>query len=387
MHIRRLILLMVVAIAATTLTTPNGTTATGASTRYRVTDLGTLGGSFSGPLSVNNRGDVAGVSAFAGDTALRGFIWHNGQMTDLGDLGGPQTAGTQVNASGQVAGWSDLNIPANPSIFNQKEFFCNPPMVSGAPAVVCRAFLWQHGRMTDLGTLGGPNSAAENQGLNNRGQVVGVAETATVDPTSATGGLEFHAFRWQHGRMTDLGTLSGAPDSVAAAINDRGQVVGVSINNVGTFEGKGQGFIWQDGKMTDLGTLGGTTGTPHAINNRGQVVGGSALPGDATLHAFLWQDGRMTDLGTLPGDVSSEAFGITDHGQVFGVSCSNSQCRAAMWDAGTVTDLGTLISAASGWQLFDAQAGNARGQIVGDGLHNGMFRAFLLTPVHEGESR
>ncbi|MFL5656041.1 MAG: hypothetical protein ACJ8CB_17910 [Ktedonobacteraceae bacterium] len=286
-------------------------------TMYSVTDLGTLGGTFSGAGAINNRGEVTGISAFAGDVALRGFIWKNGVMTDLG-------------------------------------------------------------------TLGGQNSATENRGLNNRGQVAGAAETATVDPTSATGSLEFHAFLWRQGKMIDLGTLGGAPGSFAYAINDHGQVVGENITNVQTFMSNeaGQGFIWQDGKMRILGTLEGTTSSPHAINNRGQVAGGSSLPGDVTQHAFLLQDGHMADLGTLPGDVFSEATAITEQGQVLGLSCSSKGCRATLWDKSTVIDLNTLISPASGWQLTDAEAENSRGQIVGGGLHNGLFRAFLLTPVH-----
>ena len=48
----------------------------------------------------------------------------------------------------------------------------------------------------------------------------------------------------------------------------------------------------------DLGTLGGTDGFAEAVNERGQVVGGSEG------HAFLWEAGTMTDLGTLGGTYS-----------------------------------------------------------------------------------
>ena len=59
------------------------------------------------------------------------------------------------------------------------------------PAVACHASLFEHGKLTDLGTLGGCNSAGQNKGIINRGQVVGVAETAMTDPTGNNGSLNF----------------------------------------------------------------------------------------------------------------------------------------------------------------------------------------------------
>jgi probable HAF family extracellular repeat protein len=369
---------------AVTLTALLGTASTNAQavasvSKYRVTDLGTLGGTFSSPLDINIHGAVAGVSV-APDDVLRGFIWERGVMTDLGSLGGPQAAGASINALGQVGGWSDLDTPARPSIFNQTSLFCNPP-ASGEPAVLCHATRWQHGRLTDLGTLGGENSTVGNKGINDQGQVVGTAETTAVDPTGTDGSLKFHAFLWDRGKMRDLGTLGNAPDSLAVGINERGQVIGLSLVNGSTFDGRnGYGFIWQDGKMAALGTLGGSYSSPTAINNRGWIVGRSSLPGDVIGHAALWRHGHATDLGTLPGDVSSEATDITDRGQIVGDSCSSAgDCRAVLWAHGKAIDINTLISKSSGWQLTDAQAENARGQIAGNGLHDGQPHAYLLT--------
>jgi probable HAF family extracellular repeat protein len=71
------------------------------------------------------------------------------------------------------------------------------------------------------------------------------------------------------------------------------------------------GLLWQNDTVTDLGNLGGTSTFPLDINNRGQVVGLSSLPDDATFHAFLWQDGVMTDLGALPGDLRAKPTALT----------------------------------------------------------------------------
>ena len=90
----------------------------------------------------------------------------------------------------------------------------------------------------------------------------------------------------------------------------------------------------------------------------------------------------MTDLGVLPGDDSSEAADITNDGRILGESCLGDHCRPVLWSDGTMIDLNQLLSPNSGWQLFDAQSINARGQITGGGIINGEFHAFVMTPAH-----
>jgi len=65
--------------------------------------------------------------------------------------------------------------------------------------------------------------------------------------------------------------------------------------------------------VTDLGTLGGSASSGFGVNNKGQVVGTSRMPGDKKLHGFLYSDGKMTDLGTFGGD-QSEACALNDAG-------------------------------------------------------------------------
>jgi probable HAF family extracellular repeat protein len=69
--------------------------------------------------------------------------------------------------------------------------------------------------------------------------------------------------------------------------------------------------------MIDLGTLGGSSSSAAALNNRGQVVGWSTTASGET-HAFVWDNGVMIDLS--PEKASSFASDINDRGEIVGSS-------------------------------------------------------------------
>ncbi len=290
------------------------------------------------------------------------------RIVDLGTLGGPQDASTAnaVNNHGEVVGWSAVNDP-----------------------FVVHAFLWRHGKMTDLAPLWAAND------INDHGVIVG-------NGASANG--EHHGFRLANGKLTDLGTLGG-DYSEARAINNRGQIVGLSR----TADGMPHGYVWANGKMTELPLLAASgindhgqiageyyappTGATHAViydlrsrtltdlgtgaswfsealavNQRGQAAGyiGDAGPGHPVNSAFFWSKGHLTDLGAM-GDDSSQAMGINDHGTVVG---STSRI-GFVWRDGTMTALNGL-SGGSG-----AAAINDHGVIVGSsGFRSGTIDTF-----------
>src|SRR4051794_39087471 len=285
--------------------------------RYKLVDLGTLGGPYALQIfpgvTLNNRGEViaqAGTAApdpFSSDFWIQdGFIWHailgtgNGVVRDLGGLNGNQNLPGWIADNGLIAGFGENGLMDD---------------LAGFPQL--RALLWTKDHsVVDLGTLGGNTS--QGSAVNTRGQVVGFATNAVPEnPDVASffnGGLpsaqQVRAFLWERGAMRDLGTLGGN-NAVAVAISEGGDVSGFSATDATVNETTGlptiHPFLRRHGQMTDLGTLGGTFATTgsfdkgpwgQVMNEHGQVIGTSFLAGDADWHAFVW-DGRMIDLGTL----------------------------------------------------------------------------------------
>jgi probable HAF family extracellular repeat protein len=351
--------------------------------RYSLTVLGTLGGTFA--LSgggINNRGQVAGWSALRGDRRLHAVVWDRGAMTDLGTLGGPNSFTPEdpaLNSRGAVVGYSDT-ARQDPN----QEGFCGLAIPFAFSTHVCRPFIWRHGVMTALPTLGGTNGFAT--AINNRGQVVGIAETSHRDPGCPPPlVLAFGAVLWQNGHARELSPFPGDTVAGATAINDNGQAVGTSGTCGAVAVGASQhALLWQDGKPIDLGNLGNPFGNvAFAINNRGQVVGQAGVPGNGFHRAFLWQHGTMTDLGTLPGRPTSLANAINNTGQVVGFSQNpdGTNTVAVLWQNGVMANLNTLIPPGSHFFLQEALGINNRGQIIGTGvLPNGQVRGYLLTP-------
>lgn len=383
--------------------TPKTATKAPASPRYRVVDLGSFGGGL-GILqgrSINLRGAAAGFMStdqpdpfcdpetwdgcfYSGNIDVA-FLYQNGKTYNLGALAkGVSSAASGITETGLVYGQAQNGM-------------LDP--LTGFPQA--RAVQWSNRRITDLGTLGGNQSAAIMANL--LGQTVGGALNAKADPFAdqpmaacrytpiagagsnwstfaqnaffAPAATQTRATLWWGGAKLDMGTLGG-PDSVAVDINILGQAVGWSYTSYQANESgvpNVRPFVWNvlTRKMQDLGSLGGSCATAIAINNRGEVIGHSTLANNTTERPFLWTaKGGMRDLGSLGGDFA-HANAINERGEVIGYSTmlprgqgqapTYAKGRAFYWYNGVMKNLGTL-----GDDYSDSNGINNLGQIVGE---------------------
>jgi probable HAF family extracellular repeat protein len=355
---------------------------------YRVTHLAALGGTASSGNSIDDRGWVAGSSSLPGDAAVHATLWRDGEILDLGTLGGPNSsvAWPVKNVRGMVVGIAETDTP-DPlgERWSCSAFF---PALTGK---TCLGFVWRDGLMRPLPTLGGNNGYAA--AANDRGEVAGWAETADRDPSCVPPQvLGFQAVVWGpgEGELRSLPPFPGDSAGAATAINDRGQVVGISGacgSAVGRFSAA-HALLWDRGAVKDLGDLGGVAwNTPTAINRHGVVVGfantAGGTPGGFHPHAFLWteKDG-MRDLGMLHADDRfSEALGINDAGQVVGMSCGTT-CNAFIWQDGVMTDLNALAPGYAGHLVFAGDI-DELGEITGGAFDpaTGDSPAFVAVPL------
>ena len=359
---------------------------------YKVVDLGTEPNhTFSMVMAINDQGwtyimdgnFAPGQADFVPAYPLKGrdVVDFNGFKVDVGTLGGPNSWMNwgQINELGQVVGYSETAVP-DPNGEDVCRFGTH---------LTCRPFLWQFSHMIALPTLGGNNGQAS--GINNHGQIVGMAENGEVDsscPSGTTNNRIELPVLWEHGNPQALPTVDGDPDGLAFWINDHGQAVGYS----GTCTGANHAISWENRTASPLPDL-KKGSQAWGINNQGQIVGTVGSADGKTQTGALWQDDTLTVLGLLPGDIGGIAFG-NNKGQVVGANWDSdfNWSHAFIWQDGVMTDLNTLFPDSSNLYATFAAKINERGQIGGmaivrSGPDKGQVHAFLATPVNESIGR
>ena len=271
--------------------------------------------------------DFCGFAALglaSNGTTCLAFLWQNGVMNALPTLGGNNGVANQINSAGVAVGMAEKNAsdstcpPGGPQKLEFKPVAWQNgevrelPTYSGDPdgnahaindfglviggSGVCAAYnpiwltnlqplhalLWEGGKATDLGSLGGTGhgNGIMALNLNNHGQVIGSSDLQ--------GDASFHAFLWtRETGMQDLTTLQGDVDSAALGINDSGQIVGVSID--ASFNPRA--FLRQGQELIDLNTL-VPAGSPLylasacSINAAGEIAG-FAFDSSGNVHTYV----------------------------------------------------------------------------------------------------
>lgn len=204
--------------------------------------------------AINDRGEIVGWSFGGGPRGgwRRAAIWRDGRAVELAPDSPGSSAALGINNLGDIVGWAEIAVDGNR---------------------VQRAFGWA-GAPRDLGSLAGDDGRSLAHDVNDRRQVTGLS--ATADGST-------HAFLWDAGTLTDLGTLPGDTDSEALALNGHGHVVGRSYSrHCATCPSRA--VVWIDGVARDLNAvappgLGWVLNTAIDIDDAGRIVGRGTVGG------------------------------------------------------------------------------------------------------------
>ncbi len=317
-----------------------------AQTVYRATLLPDLDNPY-GPASfaqaLNDRGDAVGQSRNV-DGTLSAVLWRNRRVIEI-----------------------------NPGVYSNAYGVNNRASVVGENSGLT-AFRWHRGQLENLGASPETREAQSSaRDINERGQIVGVSCIGDGCP----------ALLWQHGQVITLDDLPGGITwGEAWAINNRGEIVGASVDASGGFAAA----IWQGGVVTALADRGSAA---IDINNHGQIVG---FAQSTTQRAVLWQEYDMTVLPLPAGHFSAQARAINEREVIVGWSETVPPFidrRAVIWRNGTATDLNELLipnTLPESIVLTEALDINERGQIIVNASDTqaesfASYRVVLLTPA------
>ncbi|NML15682.1 PEP-CTERM sorting domain-containing protein [Azohydromonas caseinilytica] len=321
--------------------------------RYRAEVIGTSR-TDTGALALNNEGVVAGRRQF-GNGEPGHFIYRDGRIERLQGLDGLAEL-LDINDRGEIAGRNYL-----PNRFPY-------------------AMIYRDGRGIDISApLGFFVGDANATAINEAGHAVGYAGSR----------LFFHD--GQTTRYVSHPDLDNRAMLVARDLNDQDAFVGFNV-----FDARGDdfAFVVRDGQLTRIpGLDGGWALQAHALNNAGQVVGATPLPGFG-YRPYLYSNGVTTELGSLRGGdphENAEAVDINEQGWIVGASYApDSDGIGFLYQDGRMHRIEDLVTpaAAARWDVFQPLRINDMGQILASAVdaRGKVSYTLLLSPVPEPEA-
>ncbi len=294
-----------------------------------ITDLGVpTGGTYSSGYSINNFGQVAGMSSNAAN-AIAPLLWNAGGSVPIPNY---DPSGLLIPVRINDDGHMILNeriggISINYAIWRQPDgtFTRIPPYP------------------------GGDSLRVTVRGLNAAGLITGVVREPNLGPNS-------HGVIWQNGAFfRDLGVMAGYTITDPQDINDVGSVVG----NAATFSGT-RAFFWQNGSFTALGPSTGAS-TALALNNTGTVVG--TVNGGFPVR---WINTVQSSLPVPAGVIQPTPVDVNDAGDIVGWGSSSAPgvlYASAFWRNGQAI----LLPPWPGATQTLARSINNNAEIVGEG--------------------
>jgi probable HAF family extracellular repeat protein len=194
----------------------------------------------------------------------------------------------------------------------------------------------------------------------------------------ALGAAQAHAFDF---KFTNLGSIDPYNESYAAKINNNNQVAGIVLNDYYEYGmNPGTPAIWSGPGGSSAQTLDTSLRYLYAINNAGQIAGGTMGANSYIQHAAILADGKTTQLPLPLGyRFTSYAADINDHGRAVGVASADqfyNNAHAVVWDRyGSFKDLHAVGGIS--YESTRALAINNSGDVVGIGNVNGLPRPVL----------
>lgn len=328
--------------------------AASAQIQYHVTELPPITGYVdSVGYSLNDRGDVVGACNLPSSNRVMATVWRSGTPSALGIVPrGSHSFATAVSSTGVIAGDSEDG--------------------DGRPNTV----VFKNGAASFI-----------DSGANNS-HAVAVMTNGTIVGNYLKGfGGNWQPTLWvpdkdkyRHTFLLQYIDPTGGPSSVYAnGANNSGVVVG----QVGSTQWSSRAGLWKNDSKHTLTLLDPLPGEwdsyAFAINDDNVVAGVSDL-GSFRMTPVVWAPGATSPMALplLPGETNGQAVSINNSGVVVGWHGN----APAVWINGNLIDLQTALDASgTGWTISVVYKVNNLGQIVGTGMHNGLSRGFVLTPL------